>query len=152
MYNGDSHKAATLYNDTFINVINTLEKKNLEDIKYRNYLFSSLKKNFNQEYWKNLNKSNKPTVPKVDDIANYKSELLDMNGNMEEIIVKNEEKEIVFNWLKRVLSEKQYSILFLSLNGWSYEAIGKEKNISISSVRGHLERIKTKVRENYMPS
>ena len=148
MYNGDRHKAESMYNDTFINIINFIKKENIDkDFVYKYYLFGALKKNFNREYSKKMNSSNNPIM---EDIAEYTFRFYHNEGNNEEkVMIKGEEKEGLFDWLKRTLSELQYSIMYLQLEGWGYEAIAYEHGISTDSVRGHLDRIRKKIKNNY---
>lgn len=52
-YEGDYNKAATLYNDTFIRVINSLENRDNDNLVFQSYLFMALKNRFRQDYWTN---------------------------------------------------------------------------------------------------
>lgn len=147
MYNGDKDSAVSMYADTYLNVINVLEKspEKLNDSSYRSYFFGSLKRNFNQEYWKKMNRPNND-LPFQDIAACYN--VSDMDGNMEDAIVRGEKIEGLFDWLKRILSELQYSIFMLKLDGLDYETIAIRLGVSEGTVRGKLSRARTIIKNN----
>ena len=69
----------------------------------------------------------------------------DKNINPEESFIEMEEKNELFNQIKEVLTESEYNVFELRMQGFTYKEIGALLNITPKAVDGSISRIKNKV-------
>jgi len=72
--------------------------------------------------------------------------IADENSNVEQNYIDKEISTIVLSKVKNCLSEEQFQILKLFINGESYSEIAKELNISSKQVDNNLQAIKKKLK------
>ena len=69
----------------------------------------------------------------------------DKNINPEESFIEMEEKNELFNQIKEVLTESEYNVFELRMQGFTYKEIAVLLNITPKAVDGSISRIKNKV-------
>ena len=72
--------------------------------------------------------------------------IVDDSSNIEQNYIDKELKAIVVSKVKNMLTEQQFSILKMFLNGESYVTIGKTFNLSTKQVDNMLQTIKKKLK------
>ena len=69
----------------------------------------------------------------------------DKNVNPEDSFIEMEEKNELFNKVKEVLTESEYNVFELRMQGFTYKEIGILLNMTPKAVDGCISRIKNKV-------
>ena len=72
--------------------------------------------------------------------------LVDFNVGPEDFLIDNEKKNETEKLIKESLSQLEYKIFALSIQGYSYEEIGNKINKTAKSVDNALQRIRKKLR------
>ena len=67
------------------------------------------------------------------------------NLNPEDSFINDEEEEELINGIKKILTDKEFEVFELRIQGFSYQEIAKLLNISTKSVDGTIYRIKNKI-------
>lgn len=67
------------------------------------------------------------------------------NLNPEDSFINDEEEEELINSIKKVLTDKEFEVFELRIQGFSYQEIASLLNISTKSVDGTIYRIKNKI-------
>jgi RNA polymerase sporulation-specific sigma factor len=70
----------------------------------------------------------------------------------ENLYIAKESEESLFSGLGSILSPLEFSVLMLRIDGFSYSDIAKEQDITESSVKNALSRVRSKLRGTYLPS
>lgn len=91
----------------------------------------SIEKPINENEYENLN---------INDF------LIDTNSNIEEILIKKENKKEFEEKLKTILTEYEIDVFYLKTKGYSYEKISEKLGKNIKSIDNTMCRIRKKIK------
>lgn len=81
-----------------------------------------------------------------DDEEVLKLVIADDESNIEQNIINKEMQTIVISKVKNILTEEQFNLLKQFLNGYSYEHMAKNANLTVKQVDNNLQAIKRKLK------
>lgn len=67
------------------------------------------------------------------------------NGNPEDSFINIEEEDELLNKIKEILTDKEYEVFELKLEGFSYQEMACLLGVSLKSIDGSIRRIKSKL-------